>query len=307
MVVTSVLAALMVALLLYGHLPAPALAAVCLAIPVATAVLSKRGHHHQHDLLGLDVLAHGSRLASWNAGLKTCLCVALVIACVAADSLLLAAILLVGASAVSLWSSRVGFARYCRLMTVPILFVALSGIVLLVDVSPEPSTGLSLPAFGWYLCVTPETQAATLVVVAKAVGSLACLYALALSTPVYEITGFLRRLHVPAVVTDLVILTYCYVSILAQSLRQMTTAAHARLGTRSYRAAYRSFTGIGSNLLVRSFFRASRSFDAMEARGCTDELRFDIRERPFTTAQVAAVIGCAVLVAAVLVCERMWL
>ena len=226
MIVTSVLAALMLALLLYGHVPEAVLAAACIAIPVATAILSKHGrHHHHHDLMGLDVLAHSSRLSTWNAGLKTCLCIALVIVCVAANSLLVAAVLLVGMSAVSLWSSRIGLVRYCALMAVPILFVSLSGIVLLIDVAPDPGPSLNFPVLGWYLCVTPETQASTLMVIAKAVGSLTCLYALALSTPVYEIAGFLRRIRVPAVVVDLVVLTYRYVSVLVESLRQMTTAA----------------------------------------------------------------------------------
>ena len=303
MVATSAVTSIMLALLLYGRIPLIALAILCVGVFVGAIAIS-HGHHHSHDLLKLDGFAYKSHLSKWNAGLKTCMCLVLVVFCVAANSLIVAAVLLVGMSAVSLWSSGVGFTRYLSLLTVPILFVALSGIVLLVEVSDVPIGILSVRFFQWHLCITPESQATTLMVIARAVGSLACLYALALSTPIYEISTFLRRIHVPAIVTDLMLLIYRYVSVLAGALRQMTTATQARLGQSSLRAKWRSFAGVGSNLLVRSFFRAARSFDALEARGYVDELRFDIKERPVTCTQVAVMLGCVALVFAIFACER---
>lgn len=305
MIVTSIIAALMLALMLYGHVPTAVLALLCAAVVIGASMVSKHGAH-RHDFMEVDVVAHGSRLGAWNAGLKVCLCIVLVIVCVAANSLPVAVALLVGMSAVSLWSSRIGFARYCALLVVPVLFVSLSGIVLLVDVAPVPKGGLCVPLFGWCLCVTPESQFQTLMVIVKAVGSLACLYALALSTPVHEITGFMRRLHVPGIVLDLAVLIYRYISILVSSLYQMSVAAKTRLGENSYRAKWRSFAGIASNLLVRSFSRAGRSFDAMEARACAEEIRFEIKERPVTALQVWASLVLAAFLCAIYFCGRMW-
>lgn len=307
MVAASIATALMLALLLYGHVSPIAIAALCAVVFAAAALASHRRHRHGHDLMGIDALAHESRLSTWNAGLKTCLCISFIVLCIASDSLLVAATLFVGMSAASLWSSGMGLARYCSFLAVPLMFVSLGGIVLLIDVSATPCQGLSIPFFQWYACVTPQTQAIALMVVAKALSSLACLYALALSTPVYEIAGFLRRAHVPAVAVDLAVLIYRYISILANSLRKMTTAAQTRLGENSYRALWRSCAGIASNLFVRSFFHANRNFDALEARSCANEIRFDIEQQPLNAAHIAAGAGCFAIACAAILCERAWM
>ncbi len=303
MIATSAVTSIMLALLLYGRIPLAILIIICVAVFIGAVIIS-HGHHHSHDLLNLDTIAHKSRLTKWNAGLKTCLTLALVIICVATSSFTVALVLLIGMSVVSLLSSGVSFSRYLSLLTVPILFVALSGIVLLVEVSNTPIGILNVQFFQWFLCITPQSQIDTLTIIVRAIGSLACLYALALSTPIYEITTFLKRIHIPSIVTDLMLLIYRYISILVGAFRQMSIATHARLGESSLRAQWRSFNGIASNLLVRSFFRASRSFDALEARGYIDELRFDIKEHPITGVQVISVVCCLILICAITVCER---
>lgn len=279
MIITSVFAAVLTFALLYHRLPTPALLLICVALALFLIVLRKRDHSHD-GFIKLDVLAQGSKLKDWNTGLKVVTAVAVLVFCIGVDNLAVSLAVLGVMTVINLTTSKLNLAGYLALLTVPVTFVVLSGIVLLVDISPEPLGYLELPLFGRYLSITAENQLATGNLLIKAIAALSCLYALSLSTPMYEITSFLRRIHVPAIFVELMVLIYRYIFLLLASLSAMTTAANARLGYASYRNTWRSFTGVGANLLTRSFIRASKSFDAMESRCYDGEIIFLERTKP---------------------------
>lgn len=293
----------MLAGLFYGRIPVWPHAVISLGLPLALYLSKRRGGH---TFLQMDAMAIQSRLIGWNAGFKVCVCGVFLVACVAADSIPLAIAVAMTMAAVSLVTSPVGVRRYLSLLLVPITFVILSGLVLLVDISPEPLGLLDIPVFSRYLSITPETQVTTGHIMAKAVGALCCLYTLSLSTPVFEIIACLRKIKVPALVVELMVLIYRYVFILFEALHSMTTSSRARLGDRSYRSAWRSFTGIGSNLLVRAFVKAGRAFDAMEARCYGGEIQFLERKKPVRGLHILSGCILAVVYGAVLLIQGGW-
>lgn len=286
----SALLTLLIAALLYGSLSDYVLLALCVAVFVLVYLMRRQKHHSHTGLMHIDAIAQKSRIVGWNAGLKVVTCVSLLILCIVADSVWVSLLILVGMTAVNLSVSRIGPMGYLSLLTVPLIFITLSGLVLLVEISPQPLGLIDIPFMGGYLSVTEGTQAYTSLIILKATAAISCLYCLSLSTPIYEITGFLRRIHLPSIVVELMVLIYRYVFVLLDSLYCMNTAAQSRLGYRTYRNSWRSFAGIASNLLVRSFSRASRSFDAMEARAYQGEIRFLEQVKPITALQVSAAI-----------------
>lgn len=303
MIGPSLLSGILIGALFFGRLPNVVLALLCVIVPVLLIGLHKKEHNHD-GFLQLDVLVQGSKLKEWNTGIKVCTVVAMLVFCIGANSFFVSIVVFLSITAVNLGTSQVGVSGYLSLLTIPVTFVVLSGIVLLVDISAVPVGVINLPLFGSYLSITAQNQSDTGLLLIKAVAALSCLYALSLSTPLYEITSFLRRIHVPAIFVELMVLIYRYIFVLLQALNAMTTAANARLGYKNYRNTWRSFGGIAANLMSRSFVRASRNFDAMESRGYDGEIRFLESVKPFKGFQMllAGIVFC--LPVATLVIER---
>ncbi len=301
---SSLLLSVLLAALLFETVSPGLLAGLCGGIFLLLTVLRRKNRHSPSPWMQMDVLAQSSRLSGWNPGLKVCASFAFLLLCVGADSLYLAAFLTVVMTVLNLTTSRISMGDYLALLWGPVAFLSLSGLVLLVEVSSAPQGYLDIPLFAVCLSITPATQQAALLVISKAVGALCCLYALGLSTTMYEITSFLRRARLPAIMVELMVLIYRYIFLLLESLYTMTTAAHARLGYRTYRSSWRSFAGIGSNLLTRAFARAGRSFDAMEARGYDGEIRFLEGEKPVKGLHVALSAGVFMATALILILER---
>ena len=100
----------------------------------------------------------------------------------------------------------------------------------------------------------------------KGVFSLMASYLLVASSGIGRICAALRRLHVPAVLVTLLLLTYRYVTVMSEEAAVMTDAYHLRAPKQKgiEYSAWGSFLG---QLLLRSMDRADEIWQAMQLRG----------------------------------------
>ena len=65
---------------------------------------------------------------------------------------------------------------------------------------------------------------------ARALAAIAAVYFLVLTTPLTEIVGLLRRLRVPALLLELMVLAYRQIHVFSEVAGQMRSAQVSRLG-----------------------------------------------------------------------------
>ena len=87
------------------------------------------------------------------------------------------------------------------------------------------------------------------------------------TTSFVELSGALRRWHVPGLMVTTLGLTYRYLFLLVDEQRRLQRARASR--TYSRRRDWQSVSGIIAQLFVRSLGRAERVYAAMCARGLT--------------------------------------
>jgi cobalt/nickel transport system permease protein len=97
------------------------------------------------------------------------------------------------------------------------------------------------------------------------------LIVLASATETFELFSGLRRLHVPAIITTLLMLTHKYIALLTGELSRMTVARRARgfRGGKNLldRYALKVISYTAGMVLVRSSERADRAYEGLKARG----------------------------------------
>ena len=100
----------------------------------------------------------------------------------------------------------------------------------------------------------------------KGVFSLMASYLLIATTRIDAICASLRRLHVPEILTTLLLLTYRYIGMMMQELSIMTEAYRLRAPGQKgiHFSAWGSFLG---QLLLRSIDRAEEIYNSMTLRG----------------------------------------
>ncbi len=104
----------------------------------------------------------------------------------------------------------------------------------------------------------------------KGVFSLMASFLLIAATPMDSLCAALRKLHVPQVLTTLLLLTYRYIGVMLEEVTVMTEAYRLRAPGQKgiHISAWGSFLG---QLLLRSMDRAQELYDSMLLRGFRGE------------------------------------
>ena len=128
----------------------------------------------------------------------------------------------------------------------------------------------------------------------KGIFCLMASFLLASTTSIEDICRALRQLHVPKVLTSLLLLTFRYISVLLDEAAIMTDAYRLRAPGHKgvHISAWGSFLG---QLLLRSMDRATALYESMELRGYHGEFHY-AQGRPSSRASWPFAIGCAALI-----------
>ena len=128
----------------------------------------------------------------------------------------------------------------------------------------------------------------------KGIFCLMASFLLAATTSIEDVCRALRQLHVPKVLTSLLLLTFRYISVLLDEAAIMTDAYRLRAPGQKgvHISAWGSFLG---QLLLRSMDRATALYESMELRGYHGEFHY-AQGRPSSRASWLFAIGCAALI-----------
>ena len=157
--------------------------------------------------------------------------------------------------------ARVPVRLWLATAALPLGFLTSGTLMLLVKVGPAG------------VAFAPEGLVQAAELVARAMAATFCLMFIAMTTPVADLFGGLRRLRVPPELVELALLTYRFVFLIADEAAAMTAAQRARLGHSSRRRWLRSTATVIANLLPRALARARRMEAGLAARGWQGEMR----------------------------------
>lgn len=231
-------------------------------------------------MIVIDKLCYNSRLRYVNTSEKFAFSLLTLCFCIISRSILMALIVLLVNGILTVGIGRIPFFRYRRLLLVPLVFLLLSTIALLINVSPVPLDGYALPLGSIYITASRSSLFHALQLICTAMASVSCLYFLALNTTMTDILDQFRRLHVPGLLVELMLLIYRYIFVLLDVAYHIITSQHSRLGNKDFKTACKSFGGMVSVLFVRSMKKAGALYDAMESRCYDGTIRVLTEDHP---------------------------
>ena len=126
-----------------------------------------------------------------------------------------------------------------------------------------------MPVGSYYITGSWSSVLQGVQLIVTAMASVSCLYFLSLNTTMTDILSVLRRLHCPALLTELMLLIYRYIFVLLDVAYYISTSQNSRLGHKDLRTSIHSFAGLVQALFIRAMKRSRSLYDAMEAR-CYD-------------------------------------
>ncbi len=126
---------------------------------------------------------------------------------------------------------------------------------------------LNLPIWQWEVVIYSGGLLRGLELAARILGGMGVLLFFSLTTPLPELMRAARFFHCPPVLVELSLIMYRYIFLLLEEGGRIRSAQKSRLGFADLRSTLRSSGILGGMLILRTYDRAERSFDAMRCRG----------------------------------------
>ena len=217
----------------------------------------------------IDKLCYTSKLRYINAGEKVSFSLASLCFCIISRSMLVAAIVLFAASWLTIKKGGISPIYYGKLMRIPCIFLMISTLAIIINISSNPLDAFSIPIGAWYLSGSWSGIYQGIQLILTALACVSCLYFLSLSTPLTDIIHVLESWHIPWLIIELMMLIYRFIFLLLEIASSISCSQHSRLGYKNFRTSIKSYGLLASSLFILSIRKAGNIYDAMEAR-CYD-------------------------------------
>lgn len=220
-------------------------------------------------MIAIDKLSYASRLRKKNGTVKFTYAMVTLLICVISRSPAAAVVTLLMNAFLTIYKGGVSWRKYLHYMTLPLIFLILSTLAIVLNFSTVPMDLFALKIGRHYLTGSYQGLFYALQLILTALASVSCLYFLSMTTPMPDILNVLNRLHCPSLLGELMLLIYRYVFVLMDTAGNIKISQQSRLGNKDYRTSIKSFSALGSQLMLRAVIRSKALYDAMEAR-CYD-------------------------------------
>lgn len=231
----------------------------------------------------IDSYAYANRWRQIHPGAKGLLVLLSLIAALVSRHPAIPLLIALSMSSLTLFGAGIPWHGYLRLLALPFIFLCWSTFLLTVTVATTPSPLLHLPWTDLTIGLNKNEIPMAQLVFFRSLGALCSLLFFALTTPLTELAGLLRKLGTPRLFVELMIISYRQIFILLEAFTQIRSAQEVRLGYSSLRLAWRSTGELAGNILIKTVVRARNNHQALLARGYDNELRYLSPKRPCST------------------------
>ncbi|WP_143315720.1 cobalt ECF transporter T component CbiQ [Clostridium sp. HBUAS56017] len=223
-------------------------------------------------MITIDKLAYNSNLRHKDPSLKSFFAISILLICVIARSNIISLVTLVLMGAITLLYNNISLTYYLKLLTVPFLFLLLSSVAIIFNITTYPLDLFSLEFGSHYLAISSNSLFFTINLILTAISSISCLYLLTLTTPFTDLLSVFKKIHCPFIIIELMLLIYRYIFVLLDIALTIQTSQKSRLGNKNFKTSLYSMSQMLSVLLIRSFKKASTLYDSMESRCYNGEI-----------------------------------
>lgn len=146
--------------------------------------------------------------------------------------------------------------------------MVMATVVLITQIFFYGETPLfAIPLWQFSLVGYEEGLTRGLLIMSRVVGGISLILLLSMSTPADRLFLAAAWFKIPKTFVELALLVYRYIFVLAEELITMKDAQRLRMGYHNWRQSMRSLSMLGACLILRTYDRAERVFEAMLVRG----------------------------------------
>ncbi|MDR2866815.1 MAG: energy-coupling factor ABC transporter permease [Methanomassiliicoccaceae archaeon] len=267
-----------------------------LMLAAAIYLLTRKKHDHGNEFNTVDIAAYGSPMLRWSPLAKLFLVFSLLVMNIASPSVWMPVLSgIVGLSLFLYGSSLRPPGVMMRLFIYAQTFILIGAVIFAVVIPGEMVMRMTIA--GLSITFTDVGVSFAVLLYLRATAAILLMFAFAVSTPVPHLSAALKRLRLPDVFVEMMVLIYRYTFLLMESAERMHLAAECRFGYSSYGKSMRTTSKLFVGTFMRSMDTAERGQITLQCRNYRGEFRslseFDERNRWPTALCMTFVLAAA--------------
>lgn len=221
----------------------------------------------------IDQYAYQNKLNKVHPGEKAIFGLLTMFAAIVAKSVAVQLVIFTMMVLVTLWLAGIPKKVYFSLLLFPLSFIFIGVIPILVAVSSS-NEGLiySIKAFSSYIGITNQGISSTSITITRSMSSVACLYFIALTTPLIDLIELLKTIRIPKIIIELMTLIYRFIFVLIDASYIIYKSQNSRLGYSSISTSFRSLGKLVSMVFIKAYNNSQSLYLSLISRGYSGEL-----------------------------------
>jgi len=255
-------------------------------------------------MLNIDGFAYSNRLRHVHPAEKTAFALLTMVLCLGFSSPVISCLVIALMAVAVIRAAGIPVKIYLKLMSLPFSFLLVGVLTIAVSVTtrgPAVEWLGSVTISGVTAGVTPDSLITAAELFLKSLGSVSCMYFLALTTPVVELASVMRKLRFPSLFIELTELIYRFIFVMLETANDIYTSQSSRWGYASLKNSMKSLGQLTATLFIRALHRSRMLFTTLSARGYTGQLNVLVPEYPVSATNIIliAVIELTLIITAV--------
>ena len=160
----------------------------------------------------IDKLCYRSKLRYVSAAEKLLYAVSSLMICVLTRSYAAALIVFIANGILTVGKGKIPLSCYVRLLMIPIVFLIVGTGAVFLNLSKVPMDAFAVPVGEIYITASRESAFWAVNLCITALAAVTCLYFLSLNTTMTDILGALRKMHMPRLLIELMMLIYSFLN-----------------------------------------------------------------------------------------------
>lgn len=174
---------------------------------------------------------------------------------------------------------------YFKLLLAPMGF-AIVGVLIIAFFSGSGPEMLSFELLGYPFSVRTDGFELAMLVLARSISGMCCLYFLSLTTPMIELFAVLKASRLPESLIELSMLIYRYIFVFLDMALCIRYAQTVRLGYSNFKRSINSLGMLSSTLFIRSWEQGDKLFLAMNSRCYDGKMTLFETNKPVKTTEL---------------------
>lgn len=156
--------------------------------------------------------------------------------------------------------------RYLKIMAIPIAFLMISLITILLSISSENIFIWSFKISNKYIGITYYSLKESINTLMRVLASISSTFFLGLTTPLNNIIRVLKKLKLPNILIELLVLIYRFIFIFLEESKDIRMAQEMKFGYNTMKNSYKSIALLIKCLFIRVLMRYKDMVIALDSK-----------------------------------------